>query len=42
MPPSMKPKVGFLVISVHRAEGLPALDNNILTGKGIDAFVAAL
>lgn len=40
MPPSIKREVHFLVVNLQRAEGLPAMDSNVLGKKtGIDAFV---
>jgi hypothetical protein len=42
MPPSIKRELHFLVVSVYRADGLPAMDTKQLGGllkSGIDAFV---
>lgn len=40
MPPALKRELNFLVLTVYRAEGLPAMDEGLLKG-GIDAFVQA-
>eukprot|EP00937_MAST-01D_sp_MAST-1D-sp2_P005539 g5539.t1 len=39
MPPTVKQHLSFLVISVYCADGLPAMDTNVLGKPSIDAFV---
>ena len=41
LPPRVKRELSFVVLSVHRAEGLPAMDTNLLGVRdGIDMQVA--
>ncbi|KDO20674.1 hypothetical protein SPRG_13426 [Saprolegnia parasitica CBS 223.65] len=39
MPPRVSQTLHFLVVTVHRAEGLPNMDKGIMSGGGIDAYV---
>jgi hypothetical protein len=39
MPPSVERKLKFLVLTIFCADGLPAMDENVVGPGGIDAFV---